>query len=63
MDIVIASLRRTHEEDVLLVTLVSGGQQVEYCYRPDDPFGLSPAIKKWLEDNEGQYTIEPNAPA
>ena len=34
--------------------------RVDYTSRPDDPFGLNPTIRKWLQDNVGSYTIEPH---
>lgn len=33
-----------------------------YCSRPDDVFGLNPAIRQWLLDHEGEYTIAPYTP-
>jgi hypothetical protein len=34
----------------------------DYCSRPDDTFGLNPAIRQWLADHQGQYTIQPYVP-
>lgn len=58
----IISIRHAKDEGFLLLVLRAEGKEFEYCYHPDDPHGLSPAIKQWLADNEGQYTIEPHAP-
>lgn len=35
---------------------------LNYVSRPDDPYGLNPAIRQWLIDHEGEYEILPYVP-
>ena len=62
----IYSVSATAEEDVYIVscniTDINGNTyDVQYGSRPDDVYGLNPAIRQWLEDNKS-ITIQPFDP-
>jgi hypothetical protein len=62
----IHSVRATNEPDVYIVncsiTDDEGTYDAEYATSPEGVYGLNPAIRQWLVDNEGDYTIEPYVP-
>ena len=59
MAIEVSKVAKTPEEGVLIFTLSQGDQQFTTCYRPDDQYGLlTEALKQWLIENEGNFTIE-----
>lgn len=62
MSLTINSVKATEEQDVLLINYTLGTMTSDFWYRPDDPYGLSPAIREWLQANEGNYEIEPYVP-
>lgn len=61
------SVSATEKQDVfrLSVRMTVCGEtfDTDYWSYPDDPHGLNPIIRQWLTDQEGQYTVEPYAPA
>lgn len=48
--------------DVELTDMNGERYRCNYVSAPDDDFGLAPAIRQWLADNEGQYTVAPYQP-
>lgn len=58
-------IRETNSPDMLsLICKITDGygnvlDNVPYGSSPTDPHGVNPAIRKWLADNEGSYTILP----
>lgn len=55
-------VRATGEQNVYLLTLIINdhGQtyQCQYVSSPDDPHGINPSLREWLNTNE--YTILPH---
>ncbi len=37
-------------------------QNDSYALLPDDPYGLAPALRQWMVDHSGEYTILPYVP-
>jgi len=63
----VISVTATNEPEVYIVRVeLTDVDEVttidDYCSRPDDPFGLNPAIRQWLSDHAGEYTILPYVP-
>lgn len=53
---IVHSVTPSTEEGVFIVNVTitdSAGETYtcDYCSRPDDPYGLNPAIRAWLEAN------------
>lgn len=46
------------EVDVDLTDIQGERYRCIYVSAPDDPVGLAPAIRQWLTDNEGTYSVE-----
>lgn len=43
------------------ITDADGETDTDYCSRPDDPFGINPAIRQWISDNP-DFPIAPYVP-
>ncbi|MBP1882378.1 hypothetical protein [Sinorhizobium mexicanum] len=62
----VVAVAATTEENVLVVhcniTDIEGQTyDTSYCSRPDDPYGLNPAVRAWLATNPS-FPIQPFAP-
>lgn len=63
----VASVRATNEHGVFIlrcnITDLNGETyDCDYASRPEDQFGLNPAVRRWLDINEGGYSIIPYVP-
>lgn len=48
--------------DVELTDMAGERYRCQYVSDPADEFGLAPAIRQWLIDNEGNYSVGPYIP-
>ena len=48
-----------HYQCLITINTNYGVQQIMYASNPTDPYGLGPAVRQWLIDNEGSYVIIP----
>ncbi|WP_331373771.1 hypothetical protein [Sinorhizobium chiapasense] len=62
----VASVTATAETGVFIVNcnitdLDENTYDTDYCSRPDDPFGVNPTIRAWLDENP-DFPIAPHVP-
>ncbi|OAP37414.1 hypothetical protein [Sinorhizobium americanum] len=60
------SVRATRNQDVYelssnITDITGASYDTIYMSRPDDPYGLNPSVRKWLQENP-DATIEPYVP-